>query len=207
LLWSSCGCARASPFESFARRTRDSGSGSRARRPFEGTYFRSVEYRYMDPEEVLNGAGTAALGGRFAPVGAQAVYLNATDSGTGAELLARKARLGGSPQITLDKYPRVVFGVEVKLNRSLNLATGPISAAFADLRQRSLLPDELETSMKVAAALISANIQGVVFPNVVGGTENLVVYLANCGAAALRLHNADELITKARRIAEKPNPR
>jgi RES domain-containing protein len=161
----------------------------------------------MDPEEVLNGAGTAALGGRFAPVGAQAVYLNATDSGTGAELLARKARLGGSPQITLDKYPRVVFGVEVKLNRSLNLATGPISAAFADLRQRSLLPDELETSMKVAAALISANIQGVVFPNVVGGTENLVVYLANCGAAALRLHNADELITKARRIAEKPNPR
>jgi RES domain-containing protein len=63
--------------------------------PLSGTYFRSVEYRYMDPDEVLTGVGTTAVGGRFAPVGTRAVYLNATDSGTSTEVLARKARLGG----------------------------------------------------------------------------------------------------------------
>jgi RES domain-containing protein len=92
--------------------------------PLAGTYFRSVEYRYMDPDEVLSGLGTASVGGRFAPLGTKAVYLNATDSGTGTELLARKSRLGGASQITLDKYPRIVFGVEVNLERVLDLSAG-----------------------------------------------------------------------------------
>jgi RES domain-containing protein len=43
--------------------------------PLKGTYFRSVEYRYMDPADVLNGAGTRSHGGRFAAVGVRAVYL------------------------------------------------------------------------------------------------------------------------------------
>lgn len=35
--------------------------------PIKGLFFRSVEYRYMDPVDVLSGAGARANGGRFAP--------------------------------------------------------------------------------------------------------------------------------------------
>jgi hypothetical protein len=34
--------------------------------PMKGLFFRSVEYRYMDP---IDGAGARAYGGRFAPIG------------------------------------------------------------------------------------------------------------------------------------------
>jgi len=43
--------------------------------PLAGTYFRSVERRFMDPTEILNGRGTELYGGRFAPIGMKAVYL------------------------------------------------------------------------------------------------------------------------------------
>jgi RES domain-containing protein len=49
--------------------------------PIEGHFFRSVEYRYMDPVDVLSGARAQAYGGRFAPIGTRAVYLSATDAG------------------------------------------------------------------------------------------------------------------------------
>jgi RES domain-containing protein len=74
----------------------------------KGFYFRSVEYRYMDPTNVLSGAGTRAHRGRFAAVGIRAVYLSATESGASKEVTARKARFAGAAQISNDKYPRVV---------------------------------------------------------------------------------------------------
>jgi hypothetical protein len=61
----------------------------------KGLFFRSVEYRYMDPVDVLSGAGTRIHGGRFVPVGTRAVYLSTTDSGASKEVTARKSRLGG----------------------------------------------------------------------------------------------------------------
>lgn len=75
--------------------------------PIKGLFFRSVEYRYMDPLDVLSGAGARAYGGRFAPVGTRAVYLSVTDSGASKEVTARKSRLGGVGQISVEKYPRV----------------------------------------------------------------------------------------------------
>ena len=100
--------------------------------PLKGLFFRSVEYRYMDPVDVLSGAGTRATGGRFAPTGTRAVYLSATDSGASKELTARKARLGGVGQISTDKYPRVVYAVGVVLKKALNLsALGSSQAAEA----------------------------------------------------------------------------
>jgi RES domain-containing protein len=160
----------------------------------------------MDPDEVMSGAGTAAVGGRFAPIGTRAVYLSATDSGTGIELLARKERLGGSPQVTVDKYPRIIFLVEVRLDRALDLSMRSVPRKLLALRDRCLLPDVLIDSMDLAAELIGAKVQGLIFPSVVGGADNLVVYLSNCGRAALNIHNAEELISKAKRMATKLRP-
>jgi RES domain-containing protein len=169
--------------------------------PLKGVFFRSVEYRYMDPLDVLSGAGARAYGGRFAPVGTRAVYLSATDSGASKEVTARKSRLGGMGQISTDKYPRVVYAVAVDLKKALSLATLGSSQAAEAVRTACLDKDDLSTSMELARALITAGIEGLQFPSVVGGDDNLVVYRANCGRKALSLKNEREVLDQVRRIA------
>jgi len=169
--------------------------------PLKGLFFRSVEYRYMDPIDVLSGAGARAHGGRFAPVGTRAVYLSVTDSGASKEVTARKLRLGGVGQISIDKYPRVVYAVAVDLKKALDLSTLGSSRAAEAVRTACLDKDDLTSSMELARELISAGIQGLVFPSVVGGDDNLVVYRANCGRKALSLRNKREVLDQVRRIA------
>jgi hypothetical protein len=96
--------------------------------------------------------------------------------------------------------------VQVDLSRVIDLSTGYIPRELTNMRDQCLLPDSLDTSMAVAAELIAAQVQALIFPSVVGGADNLVVYLANCGPGALEIHNANELISKAKRIAAKARP-
>ncbi len=169
--------------------------------PIKALFFRSVEYRYMDPLDVLSGAGTRTYGGRFAPIGTRAVYLSATDAGASKEVTARKSRLGGVGQISVEKYPRVVYAVAVDLKRVLDLSTLGSSQAAEALRATCLDKNDLRPSMELAGELISAGIQGLVFPSTVGGDDNLVVYRMNCGRKALSLQNQREVIDQVRRIA------
>jgi len=94
-------------------------------RPQVGIFYRSVEYRFMDPTEVLSGMGTQRYGGRFATVGTRAVYLAGSDETASREVLARKKRLGNTSQITLAKYPRVAFAVSVTLQKVLTWLQKP----------------------------------------------------------------------------------
>ncbi len=169
--------------------------------PLKGLFFRSVEYRYMDPLDVLSGAGARAHGGRFAPVGTRAVYLSVTDSGASKEVTARKSRLGGVGQISVDKYPRVVYAVAVDLKKALSLSALGSSQAAAAVKTACLDKDDLSTSMELAGELITAGIEGLLFPSVVGGDDVLVVYRVNCGRRALSLKNEREVIDQVRRIA------
>ena len=172
--------------------------------PLKGLYFRSVEYRYMDPDDVLSGAGTQAYGGRFAAVGTRAVYLSSTDSGASKEVTARKARLGGTAQINTSKYPRVVYAVAVNLDRALDLAEWSSSDPGKTIASACLSMDDLTTSMAFAQILEAEGIQGLVFPSVVAaGDANLVVYLSRCSTSSLALQNEQEIIEQAKRIASK----
>ena len=171
--------------------------------PLKGVYFRSVEYRYMDPADVLSGAGTRVHGGRFADVGIRAVYLSATDSGASKEITARKARLGGAAQINTDKYPRVVYAVAVNLKRALDLSALESSQAGEAVRLACLNKADLTASMELSRELEAEGIQGLIFPSVVGGDDNLVVYRANCGRRTLTLQNEQQVIDQAKRIAAK----
>ena len=171
--------------------------------PLNGVYFRSVEYRYMDPADVLSGAGTRAHGGRFAAVGIRAGYLSATDSGASKEVTARKARLGGVAQIGTDKYPRVVYAVAVNLKRTLNLAALGASQAGEAVRLACLKKAVLTASMELSRQLEAEGIQGLRFPSVVGGDDNLIVYRANCGRRALKLQNEQQVIDQTKRIVAK----
>ena len=140
--------------------------------PLKGLFFRSVEYRYMDPIDILSGAGARARGGGFAPVGTLAVYLSATDSGASKEVTARKSRLGGVGQISIDKYPRVLYAVAVDLKNGLNLSTLGSSQAAEAVRTCCLDKNDLGPSMELAREFISNGIEGLLFPSVVGGGEN-----------------------------------
>lgn len=171
-------------------------------RPLDGIYYRSVEYRFMDPREVLSGKGTETYGGRFASVGTRAVFLAESDRVASGEVLARKKRLGGSAQITLDKYPRIVFGVTVSLERVLDLAGKAWPKRLASVRSACLSVETLGTSMELGDLLRQRSVQGLVFPSAVGRGKNLIVYLEHCTASALKIHHASELAEKMRQIAK-----
>ena len=55
--------------------------------------------------------------------------------------------------------------------------------------------------MELARELISAEIEGLLFPSIVGGDDNLVVYRANCGRKALSLKNERAALEQMKRIA------
>jgi RES domain-containing protein len=166
--------------------------------PMEDMFFRSVERRFMDPDHVLSGEGTAAHGGRFAAVGVRAVYLSTTDSGATKETTERKSRLGGPAQISTAKYPRITYAVEVKLQRIVRLNDLASSEPGGAARDACLDENDLAPSMDMARQLEKAGIQGLIFPSVVeGGDDNLVVYVANCAFGALQIQNEDEFIEEA----------
>lgn len=165
-------------------------------RPIKGIYYRSVEYRFMNPDEVLNGQGTQLYGGRFADLGVKAVYLAESDSGASREVLARKNRLGGHAQITIDRYPRIVFGVDVALQKVLSWARKPRSPLLGEIRKSCMLKDDLSRSQEVGNKVRSSGVQGILFPGALGGGRNLIVFLENCGSSALKLRNLAELKKK-----------
>jgi hypothetical protein len=119
-------------------------------------------------------------------------------------VLARKRRLGGSAQITLEKYPRIVFDVAVSLERVLDLSKRGLPKALASVRLSCLAPADLTPSMELGDLLRMRFIQGLVFPSAVGRGKNLIVYLEHCPAAALEIHHAAELVKKMRQIVRRP---
>jgi len=162
-------------------------------RPLGGICYRSVEYRFMDPAQVLSGMGTQRYGGRFAAVGTRAVYLAGSDETASREVLARKKRLGNTSQITLAKYPRVVFAVSVTLQKVLTWLRRPRSRALMKVRESCLSLDDLARSQELGQMLFAAGVQGLLFPSVVGAGRNIIVYLENCNPSSLALHNADQM--------------
>lgn len=172
-------------------------------KPLSGIYYRSVEYRFMDPKEVLNGRGAEIYGGRFASVGTRAVFLAESDKVASEEVLARKRRLGGNALITLDRYPRILFGVAISLDRVLDLPKRGLPKTMASVRQNCLAPDDLIPSMELGDLLRVRAIQGLVFPSAVGQGKNLIVYLEHCPTGGLEIHNAAELMKKMQQIVRR----
>jgi hypothetical protein len=87
------------------------------------------------------------------------------------------------------------------LKKALHLSGLGSSQAAEAVRAACLDKDDLTAPMALARELISAGIQGRVFLSAVGGEDNLVVYLVNCGRKVLSLQNQREVIDQVRRIA------
>jgi RES domain-containing protein len=173
-------------------------------KPLCGVWFRSVPARWMDPGRVLNGEGTSLHGGRFAPPGTLAVFLSATDQLATAEVTMRKSRLGGSALISVDKYPRIVFGVEVSLERVLAFSKRSMPRALHSLHGPCLDKESLAPSLEIGRELLRRSIEAVRFPSVTGRGSNLVVYNRNCDPSSLKLINLSELMAEIKAIAGIP---
>jgi RES domain-containing protein len=159
----------------------------------------------MDPTEILNGRGTELYGGRFATIGMKAVYLADSDGGASAEVLARKKRLGGTSQISLDKYPRVIYAVDVALDRVVKLARKPRDPALVSIWAKSLDAD-IAYSQEVGPFLASAGIEGLLFKSTIGKSTNLIVFLENCDPTLLRVRQLNETIDTFKQIASGHKP-
>jgi RES domain-containing protein len=156
--------------------------------PHSGVYFRSVSYTFMKPETVLDGAGAAAHGGRFASPGTTAVYLSESDAVATSEVTGRKKRLGGAALINVDKYPRVVFAVGFDLTRVLDMTQRPLARGMGAIRDKCL-GEDLFPSQQFGDVLVSQGVEGLRFPSQVGPGVNLVVYKKNCDPDALKIEN------------------
>ena len=170
-------------------------------KPLSGTYFRSVERRFMDPTEILNGRGTELYGGRFAPIGMKGVYLAETDSLSSAEVLARKKRLGGAAQISLDKYPRVIYAVDVLFDRVVKLDRKPRNPVLVSIWTKSQTPD-IHYSQEVGLFLAAAGIQALLFKSTVSKGRNVLVFLNNCDSRQLKIRQLNETLEMFKRIAK-----
>ena len=74
--------------------------------PLNGTFFRSVAFRYFHPEDLISGEGTRQYGGRFVPVGVRAVYASAEEETVPFELEKHQsADSGGSSTVNLGDAP------------------------------------------------------------------------------------------------------
>lgn len=159
----------------------------------------------MDPTQILSGRGTELYGGRFAPVGMKGVYLAESDVGASAEVLARKKRLGGASQISLDKYPRVIYAVDVTLDRVVRLARKPREPVLASVWIKSF-DTNIAYSQEVGPFLASAGVQGLLFKSTIGKSMNLIVFLDNCDPSQLRVRQLDETMDMFRQIGSAHKP-
>jgi hypothetical protein len=91
--------------------------------------------------------------------------------------------------------------VVVDLKKVLDLSDLGLSQTGEALRTACLAKNDLGPSMDLARELEAQGIQGLLFPSVVGGDDNLIIYRANCGRKALILQNEREVIDQAKQIA------
>ena len=89
----------------------------------------------------------------------------------------------------------------MNLKRTLDLSALGSSQTANAIRAACLAEHDLADSMDLARELETTGIQGLLFPSVVGGDRNLVVYLANCSRKMLVLKNEQQVIDQAKRIA------
>ena len=83
--------------------------------PLEGEFFRSVEFAYAHPDDVVSGEGTRSYGGRFVRPGRRAVYGSVDEETAFRESAARVNRLAGRGGARVASFPRITYVIAVKI--------------------------------------------------------------------------------------------
>ena len=105
-------------------------------RPLKGVFFRSVEFRFMDPDEVLSGAGAERDGGRFVPVGTKAIYLSKEDATASNEVTAANRAWAQHHRLLLSDIQELYSGWKSK-SRLTSISRGGHGAKRLRTSRRS----------------------------------------------------------------------
>jgi RES domain-containing protein len=174
--------------------------------PLNGTYFRSVAFRYFHPDDLISGEGTRQYGGRFVPVGVRAVYASAEEETALREVMQRKTALGGKRQIDVGEYPRMIYLLTISTQRNLDL-TLRLEPQLEPVVRRCLVGRSHTASQELAAIWIKEGIESVVFPSATGTGKNVAVYLQNAKGSSVIVRNRVEVLKALRRTTARGSAR
>jgi RES domain-containing protein len=166
--------------------------------PLNGTFFRSVAFRYFHPDDLISGEGTRQHGGRFVPLGVRAVYASAEEDTALREVTQRKTTLGGERRIDVGEYPRMIYVLAISTQRNLDL-TDRIDPQVEQVVRRCLAGRNHAASQELAAIWIKEGIESVVFSSATGAGKNVAVYLENAKGSSVIVRNRDEVLKALRR--------
>ena len=168
--------------------------------PLSGVFFRAVEFRWMHPDDVMSGTGAAKLGGRFVAVGIRALYVSDSEETLLQEISGRKRRLGGKALIDLDKYPRVTFRIDLKIDRHISFVDPFRTKELQSIRRRCLEVGNLRASQMVGRYLAASGVQAILYPSVEGTGNNVVVFIDNTSPGQTVLFNRAQVIEQIAKL-------
>jgi hypothetical protein len=113
---------------------------------------------------------------------------------------ARKRRLGGKALMDIERYPRVVFRIDIKVGRHVSFARPFRDRSLDALRRQCLSADKLDFSQSVADHLKAAGVQPVRYAPATGRGVNVVVFLENTTPGDVVIFNREELMDRMARL-------
>ena len=170
--------------------------------PLTGTFLRSVEFRWMHPDQVISGAGAIKLGGRFVPVGTRAVYASDSEETLAREISVHKSRLSGKALIPIEKYPSVTFRIDLKVDRHVSLVNAFHDHDMEKVRQRCLNPASLGFSQRVGEYLQERGVQAILYASVTGTGGNVVVFVENTKPGQVVIFNRAKVLSQISRLKD-----
>lgn len=169
----------------------------------EDTFFRSVEITYAVPDDVVSGEGTRLNGGRFAAAGTRAVFASLDEETAVREAMGRRRRLAGTPPVDLKAYPRLTYLIKAKMTRCVDLRSTASSEDADEMLKAALDPDDQDTSREVGKYLLARGVDGIIFPSVLGGGANLVVFKDADPAPFVDIQNRDGVMKALGEFAQR----
>ena len=169
----------------------------------EDTFFRSVEITYAVPDDVVSGEGARLNGGRFAPAGTRAVFASIDEETATREAAARRRRLAGRPPIDFKAYPRLTYLIRARMTKCVDLRGIVASQETQEMLKASLDPDDQEASQDVGKYLQGRGIDGIIFPSVLGGGANLVVFKDAYPPPFVDIQNRDDVMKALEEFAQR----
>jgi len=167
---------------------------------FDGVVVRSVAIKYAGRDDFYSGVGAAKSGGRWNPLGVEAIYAS-LDVRTATEEAYQNFNTFGFSLTAIQ--PRVTAGAMVSLNKVLDLTSAKIRAALGFAKDELCDEDwraiqqngEESWTQTIGRGSVSAGFEGLIVPSARLRTgKNIVIYPENLGAdSQIRILAADQL--------------
>ena len=101
---------------------------------------------------------------------------------------------------SVDRYPRVTFRIDVKVDRHVSFAGSFRQSELERIRRRCLSPTSLAFSQNVGQHLEARGVQAILYSSVTGAGANVVVFVRNTKADQVVIFNRAKVIAQIARL-------